>query len=311
MFRALLAALLLLALPAEAREAPRHGQSFLRFALVPETNPVRRTTAETIDIAGLPFTLSEDARAKSGTGLRLTFGHVALPPLGPRSRARLAFVADGRFFEDRALNEVTVRAEAGVEFALGREGRMGAGLLAQGRWLGDRPYSSGPGVYLTWAQGFGPDTLAEARAEMLWLSHPGAAWADGRRTTLAFALRHRAGPRLVLGAEAVFTRQQAAAASEAMRGASLALSADYAFAGGLDLGVTVSRGSSRRDGPAGLFGRTREDDLTAVSLRFSHRAVQVKGFQPVLEVTRERQSSTIALHDYATTRVSMGFARRF
>lgn len=288
-----------------------HSETWVRLAIAPETNPQRRTSAETIDMLGLPFVLDDRARERAATALRLSLGHIWAPPLSGRARLRFAALGDARLFRDSTLNEITLRTEAGLEFARGTDGLVGGGVLVQGRWLGGSLWSRAPGVYLTWQERLGQTTVVETRAEALWLSHPDAPGLDGRRATLNLGIRHRAGPRLTLSGTAMLARQQAVAASEGWRAAGVTLGADHAFGNGLTLGLSVGRSRQRHDGPSPLFGRVRADDLTTVGLRLSHRDIRIAGQVPVLELTHERQSSTIALHDYRTTRVSIGFVQRF
>lgn len=60
-----------------------------RFAIVPESNPAKRTASDTILIGDLPFKLKDGSRAQPARGIELGLGLAALPQLGPDLRLRL------------------------------------------------------------------------------------------------------------------------------------------------------------------------------------------------------------------------------
>ena len=55
----------------------------LSASLLPETNTVRRTDRETVEIGGIPFRLNEDARESSGIGVRIVARRNADSPCSP------------------------------------------------------------------------------------------------------------------------------------------------------------------------------------------------------------------------------------
>lgn len=288
------------------------SESYLRFAIVPETNAVKRTAAKIVDLIGLPtLTLKANAREKSGVGLRLGFGHVVLPRYSNTLRGRFGVHFDGKFFRDADIREATVTAEAGLEKALTPRAILGFGLLGQVRYLGGKRYSSGTGVYLSYLAAVGEKGQINARAELMDMNYTGGTGADGLRKTLTLGYRHALSPSLVMTADAMWSGMSAKWAENAGSEGRLSLGLEKAFDGGLVLAGTVIKGVLHRDGPPPGFARARRDELTSISLRAYHASFQVKGFAPTLELTYERQNSNIVFYDYTNSRVSLGLTKRF
>lgn len=83
------------------------------------------------------------------------------------------------------------------------------------------------------------------------------------------------------------------------------INADY----GLELAGSIA--NIRADAAHPMFGTTRSDTLSSVSLGVSFRAIDTPLGTPVLGVSHTRSRSNIALHDYAKNAVFLGFSRQF
>lgn len=300
-------------------EARRQRESYLTFALQPESNAVRRTAAEIIDIGGLPFVLGPGARARPDTALRVQFGHLELPRLGPGFRGRFGIQGDARLFQDSRLNDVTLRFEAGLEKLVARETPVSFGLLADLRHLGDRPYSLGVGGYLAYATTLGQARAVggaglgrfQARIEVMDLRHDTLPFSDGRRSSLTLGYRHALSSSLVLTMDAALSRMDARARSESGTTRGIGLGFDKAFEGGLGLSGRLGVSEMDRDAPSGLFAVARRDRLNSLSLNLTHRGWDLGGFAPVIGLSAEHRRSTIALYDYRNYGLSLGLTRRF
>lgn len=303
----------------ERIEARRSSESYLSFSLQPESNAARRTAANVIDIGGLPFVLAPGARARADTGVRLQFGHLALPRLAPDLRARLGVQGDVRFFQDKALNEANLRFEAGLEKLVAPEMPISGGLLFDVRYLGNRPFSTGLGGYLAFATTLGKSQNAggagtgrlQARLELVELRHETLPFSNGLRSGLTLGYRHALSSSLVLEGEVSATRLSARAVSESGTTAGVAFGFEKAFNGGLGLAGRVGYAEARRDGPSGLFAVARRDQTLSLDLSLTHRGLDFGGFSPVLAVSAERRASNIALYDYTNYGLSVGLTRRF
>src|SRR5690606_17298459 len=135
----------------------RAWEGSFRFALVPESNPARRTAAETLVIGDIPFTLKPGARAQPAQGVDLGLGLVALPRLGPDLRLRLGGQTDARLYGGKAPDDIRARLELGLLHLGDRSRRLGAGLTFGRRWIEGDAYSETRGGYLTWGRALDAD----------------------------------------------------------------------------------------------------------------------------------------------------------
>ena len=281
------------------------------FAVVPETNPFRRTAAETISIGEFDFRLSPEARAQSGTGLVLGGAFAWTPDVSRDVKARFSFSARAETYEESSFNELALRVEAGL-IALRDGGRtIGGGASFQQRRLGHDVLYKGPGLYLTYEQPLAPQTRLAFRTEFADLSYPDLPGRDGSRATGFLRISHALSPQLAVHASLFGERIEAVRESESGTLHGVTLGAHRTFEGGLMASLELSRSWSERDGASPLFVRTRQDDLWGVTARLLNRNFTLGGFAPTLEVGYERQHSNVALYEYETWRSSLSLSRQF
>jgi outer membrane protein len=287
------------------------SETYLNFAIVPESNAVRRTAASTIDIGQYRFTLNPSARAKSGVGVQLGFGHTLLPRMSDTLRGRFGLSVESKLFRDRDIREATLTAEAGLEKTTNGRDLLGFGLLGQVRFLGGDRYTHGRGAYASYIRGIGNRGRLSLRAELMDLTYPGYAGASGVRSSITLGYRHAVSPSLVATGDLYLSRMAANFARESGVNGTLSLGLEKAFDGGFVLAGHVARGFLRRNGPTALFPVSRKDKTSIISLRAYHSALRFKGFSPTVEFSYERQKSNIVLNDFSNARVSLGLSRRF
>lgn len=289
-------------------EARRPWSFTFGFAFVPQTNAGRRTSNETVMIGGLPFRLNETADSGIGLALNARFTHLPVLADGLRGRLQLSF--GGNVYEERTLNDYTLRAEAGLLRRAGPR-EWGGGLSAAQRWVGDARYTLELGVYASF--GLRPDErrqmslrldLAERRAQ----DRPAL---QGRIARAVLAGEQVLTPRLAAFARGFVTLTDARSASESGRQFGLTLGASYLFDGGWRTALEVTASRDLRDGPAPLFNVTRRDSELRVAARLLNREVQLRGYAPVLEVGHERRRSTLPLAEFRNSYVSLGLERAF
>ena len=292
-------------------EARRDREGWLRFAIVPETNPAQRTDADTIWIGDLPFRLNPAARAQRATGLHVSAGGALMPQIAAGLRLRFGASIAARLYEDRALQDITLRGDLGLQgqTRAGHDWQV-TGSLAR-RSLGGRSFGQGVGLHLSWSQRLGRASVLRLRTEaVIWRfdRHPAQ---DGPRLSASVDLRHALRPDLVVTGNLALSRVNARAAHEAGRSLWVALGAQQNFAGGLTLGVETFAQAHRRDGADPVFGIVRRDRQTGLVLRAMHRELQVMNYTPVIELSTARQRSNSALHSWRNTRASLTLSRDF
>lgn len=286
-------------------------EAWLRFAFVPETNPGQRTHRDTVNVGGLDFTLDPASKAQAATGLEVGFGGAWLPEIASGLRLRLAGALHASLYQRNEINDVTWRAEAGLQGQTARNQIWQAHLSLQERSIGGARYGRAIGVHGTWSQTLGARDFIRLRLDAERWRHRTATSLDGTRVTLSGIWIHALRPDLQLRAAGFATRTNAKAGWETGTAFGLTLGVQRVFEGGLVLGLDISHSRLRRDQRSPLFIDPRKDRRSGITARILHRSVTVMDFAPVLELGLERQTSTIPLNDFRNARMSLAFTRDF
>ena len=118
----------------------------LSASLLPESNAVRRTDRETVEIGGIPFRLNEDARESSGVGIRLGLGGTWTPTLSDSTQGHLSlsrrWQALRKFGAERRVRDEQDRADAAAR------GRPGIGRSPARAQMGRRRRLQAQGGHL-------------------------------------------------------------------------------------------------------------------------------------------------------------------
>lgn len=294
---------------ARALRSARPFGGSVEVSLAPDSNINRATQARTLDTVIAPLTLSRDARAQSGLGLRLAGqGYVRLPITRSLSFLPRASML-GSFYRQRQFNDVSTSALLGLEWRRGGD-RWSPSIGVTQRWYGGSVYARTESANVDWLHPIG------RRAQLL--VHGGAAKSDYRRNDLQDGAIFDAS----LGYERAVT---------ARSGFGLTLSGyrqtardpGYAtVAGGFstsawhDFGRTTlfaSVGGSRLDGDKRLFlfPDRRREWLAASSAGAIFRQLAVRGFAPLIRFKVDRNWSSVGLYRYRRLSAEIGITRSF
>ncbi|MDR7124470.1 surface lipoprotein assembly modifier [Pseudotabrizicola sp. 4114] len=291
-------------------DTSKDWQGYLRFALVPESNAARRTAAETVSLGGLTFRLQPGAQAQSAVGAELGFGLAALPKLSDNLRARLAFDVQGRTFDGRAPEDVTLRIGAGLLHFGDRGRQFSADVFAAHRWLDTSVYSRSHGIDLRHSRLVGAKTNVTTLFVHERLSYVQPSY-DVNRTAISFQVSHIATPQIQLLAAARAERRHSANQLAAGQAFGLSLGGQYSFSGGLRAGLMLSYEHDSFVGVHPLFGVRRVDHKSAAMVQINNQNWSHRGFSPVLKIGVERRRSSIVINSYQNLTASIGLTRSF
>lgn len=292
-------------------EAARKLRISITASVAPDSNLNNATSAGTVDLFGLPFTLSEDARRQSGVTASMA---VAVERRWPISES-LSIQAGGSFFvldaPGRTFDQHQLNLFIGPEFRSGIRHSISTVATYREISLGGAPFETAHGVRVS-----------------------GAVYPDARTGLAATAYIDRIDNRLVddldgwsgglqlsrtryLGPNALW-RASLTTASYDLLGAE----ADYRLvqiAAGrltpLPFGVSayvepyVRRRAFER--PSTVFGVRRDDRELGLTLRLSKRNLIVHGAFPYVQVVASRSWSNVSLGDYSRQRFEFGLTRDF
>lgn len=290
------------------RSSRRFGGS-LEVALAPDSNVNRATQARTLDTVIAPLTLSSDARARSGVGLRVAGQAFARLDLSDRLSLLPRVAGDGTLYRAHAFNDVSGSALIGLEWRNGKD-RFNPSLGQTWRWYGDKSYARTASFSIDWLHPVG------LRKQLL--VHGGAARANYLRNDLQDGGLYD----LSVGIEAAATRQSGFGVTvsgyrQTARDPGYSIvSVGASTLAWQDVGkvtLIASTGVYHLEGDARLFlfADRRREWLLKTSAIATLRQITVASFAPRIRLVLERNQSTVGLYDYRRAAVEFGVSRAF
>jgi tetratricopeptide (TPR) repeat protein len=280
------------------------------LALEEDSNINAATDLRQVDIFGLPFVLSADARKTSGRGISLDAGGEYAPLLGETTKARLGLRLRRAEFGGGAFDDMTVSAYAGPEFLAPRWQLV---LLATGftRWFGNRPLNTGAGARLGATRAVTGNVNVGLTLEGQEITYDAAASQDSEIGAIGLSVSDTLSPSSTLRAVGGFAARDARndVFSSTTWWAAAGYYRDLPF--GFSVYVEPAVSTTRYHAPLLGFGAARKDDTWSVRLDALNRRIDIRGFTPRFSVGYSDQSSTIALYDVTRTQFTVAMTRQF
>jgi outer membrane protein len=283
------------------------------LALAPDTNINTATSAESIDVFGLPFLLDPSAQGRSGVGVTAGFGVADRWPINSSWKLRTAASAVGTAYGASQFNDYKFDAEIGPALQLTEQVEVSVLTTTSRRWFGNDELLSGIGTRIEAVHTINPRWQVagavgwENRAFVsAYAPYSGPVYATS--FTVAHAINATSS---ALGFTAVVredTRDPSVRAWQYIGGATINRENLWGrFA--LQLGVQAAL--IRYDEPSFLFTKARRETQLEYRIGFSHAAFDVWGFTPVVSLIRTDRYANIALYSYHRTRAEIGLRRIF
>ena len=293
-----------------AIDARKRWSATLSAALLPETNVVRRTDRQTVDIGGGRFALNEDARSASGVGAQLSAGAAFSPALATDLRGHLAASSAAKLYKRSEWNDISIIGEGGLTRLFDR-GNFSGGMRVGRRWVGTRGFRRSVGLWASFYRRTSPKTHIDVRANADYRIHDDEDSRNGWRVAVNPGIRYTLDNRTTLKASAHLEAIEAQAGHRSSRLFGVTSGFSRAFSNGFSASLSVSVQLQGYRGEDPLFGRKRQDKTVWLNGRVLHRALHVAGFAPYVGYAYERNLSNISLYGYQNHSVTMGFSRRF
>jgi len=279
------------------------------IAAAPDTNLNAGPSTTTVDIFGLPFQLSPDARRQSGVGLSVDAGAEWSAPISARTRLRLGAQVHRTDYPGSEFDDMTVAAYAGPRF-IRRRWEISPLVTGFRRWYGNQFYNQGVGgslqaiVYPTRRLGLsatvGGQAVTYALKDQSGPSYSGA---------LSFF--YTLTPDSILSGSVSVNRQSAAVAAYANTARQVSIAYQRDLPGGFTLSVQPGYVWLDYDAPLAAFGVPRRDRQWSVQATVLNRRIDVLGFTPRLAYTYTHNASDISLYRYERGRAEVGLTRVF
>ena len=283
----------------------------LSGAIAPDSNVNGATSATTIDLYGLPFSLSDDARRRAGVSATVSASlerriRMAGPYALTVGGSAVVLEASGRAFDQ---NQIALFA--GPEVKLAEHARLA--LLATYRDIdyGGADLETWRGLQLTGEAYGDPQTRWDGSTHLDHIDSQRAAALEGWAYGAQFSRTRFLGPSALWRASLNLDAHALTSSEASYREARLAVGRLFALPFS-SLGYLEPYGHERVfEGRSSIFGVRRADREVGASLRISRRDWRVKGAFPFVQTTISRSSSNVALGRYSRQRVEFGFTRDF
>lgn len=294
---------------ANALRARRPLGGSLSLAIVPDSNINRATDRETLDTVIAPLDLSEDARERSGIGLRIgAQGYLRLPlaenlTLLPRLSGQAELYGQSQF------NDVAATAALGLELRHGRN-RINPTLAQSFRFYGGDHYASTQTASLGWQRRLGTRAHTRLTGSASRADYHRNDLQDGWLADLEASYEQAFDPRS--GGSVTVSGGRHVARDPGYSTASGGLSLLYwREFGRTGLFVSASGRRLEADQRLLLFPERRRDWFYGGTIGATLRQVVVNGFAPSVRLGYERNRSTVELYDFSRVSASFGITRAF
>ncbi len=301
--------------------ARKRASGNLTLALAPDTNVNTSTSAQTVNIFGLPFQLDDRARAKSGIGVVGTLNTEIQRPLpkfkwlpGSAARLRVGGTLYRREYSGGEFDDYNYGIYAGPRF-ISNKGQMSFLFQADRRQVNGRPYSRQYGLRVegvrlvtrrVWAGGSVEGSRQTALAIDGPIGNPGFSW--NSQAFLSYSILPSLGMRFMGG----LGREKTGRISTRHRSRWVGLMGSYDLPWGFAVTAAQQLFLTDFQQPLTLFGpdppKTR---LWFSRLQFYNRLLQIKGFSPSVSFIREDRQANLTLYSYQRYRMEGGWVRVF
>lgn len=285
----------------------------IEIGLAADSNINRATDAATLDTVIAPLQLSDDARVRSGTGVKIGTQVFARKPILPKLNLLIRASGSAKLYQANDFNDISASVLGGVEYRSGRT-RLRPAVGRTWRWYGGENYSRTDLATVNLVRGAGPRSQITADLTIGNSSYVQNFLQNGilYSASLSYdrAFSNRDGGSISVTAQRQDARDQGYATSSG------ALNLLYwrevgqtAFPATIYVTASVRR--LEADERLLLFPERRQDWFVGGTIGGNIRALSVAGFSPIVRLRYERSISTVELYDYSRTSVEFGLRRPF
>lgn len=275
-----------------------------------DTNANAATTLRTIDLYGLPFTLSDMARERSGLGVAADVAGEWSPLISNNVKLRLGALVHTLDYNNGAFDDTTVSGYGGPEWLLPRW-QFDALVTGFRRWFGNSPYAGGIGGRGVVSYLVMPTLRLTASFDLQNVTYRIAGYQNGLvpsgTLTLGYTISPSSTIQLTMGAAAQMAKSPAFADTSAWIALDYYRDLPFGFSANLEPAFYWSG----YDAPLAAFGTTRVDRTWAFRVDLLNRRIEYRGFAPRLSLIYVMERSTIALYRFSRFQAQVGITRQF
>lgn len=293
---------------AALRSLKPFGMSF-ELALAPSTNINRATTSTTLDTIIAPFELSDDARAKSGIGIKSGGQAYVKLPIGKGAQATARLSGQSTLYRQGAFNDAVASGQVGLDAIVGKV-RLRPQIGRSYRWFGGNLYASTDTISLSGMRAVGKQTQVEAEAGIGFANYRTNDLQDGRIYDASITVEHAFSQRM--GGSFSLTGQRQAATDPGYSTKTVGFSALlYREMGKATVYANAGLSRLEADERLFLYPEKRKEWLYRAGIGATLRQFTWREFAPIIRASYERNDSTIGIYDYNRFALEIGITRAF
>jgi outer membrane protein len=280
----------------------------LELTAGPDTNINRSTSSQFVDTIIAPFQLDADARQQSGEGFTGSARAYSSDRVGDADFLSNAGLRADLYDKGR-FNDVQLALDSGPQLRLGQLTFRPAAVYER-RWFGDRPYSKGVGGELDVTVPMTSEAQLSLSASSVRQTILPNRDQDGWRTFAGADLLKTIGSNMLARFSLRYARLDARARPESLRqlgGGVLVARESKAVTLFSEFDYSWTRGIEAQF----LFGKTRRDHRSDVTVGMILNQAKIIGFSPLMRLTHTDSSANITLFEFRRTRIDFGVTRSF
>jgi tetratricopeptide (TPR) repeat protein len=280
------------------------------ISAAPDTDLNAGPSIQTIDIFGLPFQLSDQARRQSGVGLALSGGGEFTPRVSQDLWLRAGVQAASSDYSQGVFDDTTVSTYAGLRFVKGRWDVSPVGTFFE-RWYGGAFYNQGAGASLQATYYASRRVVLSGSVSASYVDFAPPLGQSGPTASASLGALYTLSPTSFVSAQTSVARQWA----EFGGYANTAVQVQLGYYRDLPRGFSVSLQPSwvriAYDAPLAAFGVPRVDNQWGFQATLLNRRIDIAGFTPRLLYAYTWNTSDIPLYAYRRNRFEIGVTRDF
>jgi hypothetical protein len=279
-------------------------------SLVQDTNANGATTLRTIDLYGLPFTLSDSAREKSGLGGAVDLAGEWSPLVSDDVKLRLGALVHSVDYSNTAFDDTTISGYGGPEWFSPRW-EFDALVTGFRRWYANAPYADGIGGRGAVSYLLTPTLRLTTSFDLQMVNYRVANYLNGLVPSGNLALGYTISPSSTIQLTVGVAAQMANSPSFAETSFWIALDYYRDLPFGFSANVESAFSWSGYDAPLPAFGTTRADKTWAFRIDLLNRRLEYRGFAPRLSLIYVVEQSTTELYRFSRFQAHVGITRQF
>lgn len=280
----------------------------LQVGMTADSNINRATRSDTLGTVIGDFTLSEDAKERSGHGLsvdsqayvRFPIGHHQFTVTGSQS-------AD--FYRHKRFDDLSVALKAGPEFSIGPT-RLDLSAGVARRWFGRDRFTDSAAAHAILTASVTPSMQGRVELTAARIANHRNPLESGRSYSAGIEFEKALSVRTGIGVALSAVRQDLRDPGYSTRSAQFGL-IGYRTLGRMTVIGSASIGRLVADELLLLYPDKRSDWSKRLSLGATFRKIEYMGFSPTAQLSWERNDSSIEIYDYRRRAVELGLTRAF